>query len=168
MDINRTCCFTGSRPQNLPWGNNENDERCQAMIHNLKVAIWNAVKNDGYRHFISGMALGIDTIAARLILKLRSVKPELGITLEAAIPCEGQDKLWTAAQQAEYTLLCSQADKRTVISKRYTDSCMHERNEYMVNNVSLVIAVTDGHPGGTMKTVRYAQSKNKKVIIIKP
>lgn len=26
-----TCCFTGHRPQSLPWGFNENDIRCKKM-----------------------------------------------------------------------------------------------------------------------------------------
>lgn len=163
----KVCCFTGSRPQNLPW-QGEFDPRRQATIHSLKVAIWNAVKNEGYRHFISGFARGIDTIAAQLIIKLRSVKPELGITLEAAIPCKGQDRGWTDNEKAEYKLLCSQADKLTILSEVYTKTCMQERNKYMVDSSSLVIAVTDGRAGGTMNTIRYAKSKGKTVIVINP
>lgn len=31
-----TCCFTGHRSQKLPWGFNEQDERCLQMRENTK------------------------------------------------------------------------------------------------------------------------------------
>ena len=31
-----TCCFTGHRPQRLPWGDNEADLRCQAVKARLR------------------------------------------------------------------------------------------------------------------------------------
>ena len=45
---------------------------------------------------------------------------------------------------------------------------MQKRNEYMVNNSDYVIAVWDGKPSGTGNTVRYAESKGKTIITIKP
>ena len=50
-----TCAFTGHRPEKLPWGYYENDERCQA----LKERMWKLVQelyDRGYRHFLCGMA----------------------------------------------------------------------------------------------------------------
>ena len=37
---------------------------------------------------------------------------------------------------------------------------------YMVDNSSLLLACFDGHPGGTMNTIVYAQRNDVKVIII--
>ena len=34
--------------------------------------------------------------------------------------------------------------------------CMEERNRYMVDHASLLIAVHDGLPGGTRRTIEYA------------
>ena len=31
MDASRTCCFTGHRPDKLPWGPDESDPRCAAL-----------------------------------------------------------------------------------------------------------------------------------------
>jgi len=45
---------------------------------------------------------------------------------------------------------------------------MEERNKYLVNNSSLVIALFDGKSGGTMKTVNYANKNVVKVIEIPP
>ena len=44
-----TCCFTGHRPQRLPWGDNEADLRCQAVKARLTRAVAEAYDR-GYRH----------------------------------------------------------------------------------------------------------------------
>ncbi len=54
---NNICCFTGHRPQSLPWGFDEKDERCLKMKTQLRSEIIKAIEND-YTTFISGMALG--------------------------------------------------------------------------------------------------------------
>jgi len=160
------CCFTGSRPQNLPW-RSESDPRCQDLISRLEAEIAQAVALE-YRHFISGMAIGVDTYAARAVLRLRAENPALGITLEAAIPCPSQDKLWSPPQKKEYACLLQNCDKRILVSNSYSNYCFQKRNEYMVDCSSRVIAVTDGRPGGTMNTVKYAKAKNKTVIVLNP
>ncbi len=45
---------------------------------------------------------------------------------------------------------------------------MKERNQYMINNSSLVIALFNGLPGGTKQTIDYARAQGLEVIIIKP
>ena len=55
--------FTGHRPQKLPWGFNENDERFIDMKNRTKVEIENAIIK-GYHTFLCGMALGFDMMCA--------------------------------------------------------------------------------------------------------
>lgn len=45
---------------------------------------------------------------------------------------------------------------------------MQERNQYMINNSSLVIALYNGLNGGTKSTIAYAKRQGKEVVIIKP
>ncbi len=45
---------------------------------------------------------------------------------------------------------------------------MLERNRYMVNRSSLLIALFDGLPGGTKKTIEYANQQGLEIRIIKP
>lgn len=80
-----TCCFTGHRPQNLPWGFNEKDKRCLKIKKQLKIEIVKAIKN-GYTTFISGMALGFDIICAEMVLALKQKYSQ--IRLIGAIPCK--------------------------------------------------------------------------------
>ncbi|MBR1890426.1 MAG: DUF1273 family protein [Clostridia bacterium] len=161
----KNVCFTGHRSQKLPWGFNENDVRC--IITRLKVykSILRAIEN-GKRHFISGMALGFDMMCAEIVLELK--KRNKGIILECAIPCKGQESRWPIDEQKRYKKILKRADKIRCIYDSYTPECLHERNQYMVNVSSQVIALFDGKPGGTKKTIDYAKQIGKEIEIIKP
>ena len=84
----------------MPWGFNEDSIGCLAMKEIAKIEIQNAIINYGITHFISGMAIGFDMIAAELVLELKKDYPF--ITLECAIPCKEQDKLWRQEQKERY------------------------------------------------------------------
>ena len=43
---------------------------------------------------------------------------------------------------------------------------MMQRNRYMVDRASLLVACFDGRPGGTMNTILYAQRSGVQVIIL--
>lgn len=58
----KTCAFTGHRPQNLPFGFNEEDERCIDLKKTLREQIINLIENEGVTHFISGMAIGVEMV----------------------------------------------------------------------------------------------------------
>lgn len=60
-----TYCFTGHRPQSLPWKFRESGIRFWLFKKKLKKIVEKSI-NDGYTHFISGMALGVDMIAAEI------------------------------------------------------------------------------------------------------
>lgn len=160
-----TCCFTGHRSQKLPWRFNEQDERCLQMKENAKQEIISAI-NRGYIYFISGMAIGFDMICAELVLELKKQYPQ--IKLVCAIPCKGQEKVWNSLTQKRYNNIIKQADKKVVLAEKYTPECMLDRNRYMINNSSLCIALFDGKPGGTAKTIKFAEENDVEVIKIKP
>lgn len=162
----KTCCFTGHRPQSLPFGFNENDARCAALKKALREQIIHLIEKENVTHFISGMAIGIDMYAAEIVLGLKASYP--GITLESAIPCENQAEKWTEEQRDRYFDIAAKCDKETLIQHHYTADCMHKRNRYMVDQADFIIAVWDGRSSGTGKTVQYAQRQGKPVTIINP
>lgn len=162
----RKCAFTGHRPQSLPFGFNEADERCIALKQKLRNEIINQIENNGVRHFITGMAIGVDMYAAEIVLGLKSSYD--GIILESAIPCETQAAKWTEEQRDRYYEIAAKCDKETLIQRPYTADCMHKRNRYMVDQADHIIAVWDGRPSGTGKTVQYAQRQGKPVTVINP
>ena len=161
-----TCCFAGHRPQSLPWKFNEQDERCLRMKEKLRNEIIKAIKN-GYTTFISGMALGFDMICAEMVLELKKTFPR--IKLIGAIPCKTQDKLWKEKDKQRYRSLLTQLDSIRCIYDDYIGpECMLERNRFMINNSSLVIALFNGTNGGTKKTLDYAKECRVKTVVFEP
>ena len=151
MDTKITCCFTGHRPNSLPFGYDEQNPQCIRM----RFLIWNLlnklITEKGVTHFISGMALGIDQICAEVVLELKARHPE--ITLECAFPCETQAVRWSESQRERYYRIAEQCDKETMLQHHYDKD---------------IIAVWNGKPSGTGNTVRYAQEQEKTVIVIDP
>ncbi|MGN0563750.1 MAG: SLOG family protein [Candidatus Heritagella sp.] len=162
----QTCCFTGHRPQNLPFRFNEKDERCMALKRTLREQIIPLIEKENVTHFLSGMAIGIDMYAAEIVLDLKKSYP--GITLESVIPCESQAMKWSETLRNRYFRIVAQCDHETRIQMKYTPDCMDKRNRYMVDHSDIVIAVWSGKPSGTGKTVRYALDKGKMVVVINP
>ena len=166
MDTKITCCFTGHRPNSLPFGYDEQNPQCIRM----RFLIWNLlnklITEKGVTHFISGMALGIDQICAEVVLELKARHPE--ITLECAFPCETQAVRWSESQCERYYRIAEQCDKETMLQHHYDKDCMQKRNRYMVDSSDIIIAVWNGKPSGTGNTVRYAQEQEKTVIVIDP
>lgn len=162
----KACAFTGHRPQTLPFGYNESDERCLLLKKEMKRQIIRLIEEENITHFISGMALGIDMFAAEIILRLKADYPF--ITLECAIPCETQAVRWNSFLSERYFNIVSKCDKETMLQKHYTADCMQKRNRYMVDQANIILAVWDGRPGGTGMTVTYARSQQKPVWILDP
>ena len=160
-----SCSFTGHRPEKLPWGNNEEDRRCAALKERLRQAVTDACEQ-GYRHFICGMARGVDTYCGEITLALRAQYPE--ITLEAAIPCEEQARGWPEPDRSRYFKLVSACDYETLLQHAYTDNCMLRRNRYMVDHASVLVAVFDGSLGGTLHTINYAVKNQLEIIELRP
>jgi len=165
-NIEKSCCFTGPRPKNFPW-RNENERYTMPLMARLEREIRKAI-DKGYRHFISGMSIGVDMYAARIVLKIKREQPDFGITLEAAIPFPSQPDKWSETQKAEYVKTLGLADKQTIIGKEHSVENFNKRNNYMVDNAGLVIAVNSYKSGGTQRTINYAKTKNRALVVIEP
>lgn len=166
MSNRLSCCFTGHRPNSLPFGYDETDRRCVKLRKILKKQIEYLIKECGVEHFITGMALGVDLICAEIVIELKKKYPY--ITLESAIPCETQPVRWSEPQRDRYFHIAELCDKETLLQHHYDKYCMMKRNKYMVDSSEYVLAVWNGSPSGTANTVRYARECEKKVIIVNP
>lgn len=158
-----TCCFTGHRPEKLPWGSNEFDPRCVALKELIYDAV-SALYHSGITHFICGMALGCDTYFCEAVVALRGERPE--ITLEAAIPCETQSARWSEADKKRYNALVTDCDFQTLVTRDYASGCMEKRNRYMVDRSSKLLAVCSDSPGGSMNTMLYAAEQDVDIVRI--
>lgn len=157
MDREKTCCFTGHRPDKLPWGEEESDPRCVRLKRAVAQAVEGAYVS-GVRHFITGMARGIDLYCAEAVLALREAEED--ITLECARPCETQSDSWPGGERERYRSILERCDYETLVQHHYDRFCMMRRNRYMVDRSGLLIAVYNGVPkGGTFQTLAYAMKK---------
>ena len=160
MDRATTCCFTGHRPDKLPWGSRESDPRCLTLKRRLTQAVEGAY-TQGMRHFICGMARGTDLYFAEAVLALRLCRS--GVTLEAARPCESQADAWPEAERHRYQAILDQCDFETLVQHRYDRFCMQRRNRYMVDRSDCVLAFWNGSRSGTGSTVAYALKTGRTV-----
>ena len=158
------CCFTGHRPDKLPWGERESDPRCLRVKQELYQALERAYAL-GYRHFISGMARGGDLYFAEAVLELREKYPD--VLLECARPCESQSSRWPREERRRYDAILDRCNYETMVQHTYDRGCMMRRNRYMVDHASRIIALYDGVPkGGTAQTLAYALRKGLDTDII--
>ena len=156
-----SCCFTGHRPGKLPWRYNEFDPRCLKLKRRIADAVELAYEQ-GFRHFLCGMAMGCDLYFCEAVLALRERHPD--VTVEAAIPCPTQADAWPPAQRERYDRLVAACDCETMVSGQYTSTCMLRRDRYLVDHASLLIAAFDGTSGGTRYTVEYALNQGLAIV----
>lgn len=166
IDKNTTACFTGHRSQKLPWRFDEQNERCIKMKETLRFEIEKAIKR-GYKTFLCGMAIGFDIICAETLLDLKRQYKDVEII--GALPCKTQDIKWAQKDKVRYRAVLAQLDGVRCIYDEYIGAeCMLERNRFMVNNSSLMIALFDGVSGGTKSTIDYARKQGLEIVVIKP
>lgn len=152
-----TLAVTGHRPPKIGGYDRSNPLR-QRIIDELK---WSLSLLKPTR-VITGMALGVDQDMALLCVEYK-------IPFIAAIPCAGQEKMWPAESKKAYWRLLELA--QTIIecsSLNYHPSLMQRRNEWMVNNSNVLVAVYDGSDGGTANCYKYAMSAGREIHRIDP
>jgi uncharacterized phage-like protein YoqJ len=108
---------------------------------------------------VSGMALGIDTLWAQIAL-------DMGIPLHAYIPCVGQDAPWKPESRRLYADLLARASWIEQCSdKPYSHGLMNLRNQRMVDDSVVCLAVWNGKPGGTGDAVARFRRKEGSLLI---
>ena len=164
--MNRTCAFTGHRPNKLPWRYDETDSRCVALKAVLAEQIA-AMAEAGFTQFLSGMAEATDTWSALAVLSLREKNP--AIKLHCILPCTAQAEKWSAPSRDLYRSILEQADSVVYVSRDYHKNCMLDRNRFMVEHASALLAVYNGvRRSGTGATVNYARKMGREIIVIDP
>ena len=149
----KTCCFTGHRDIK-PADQRDLEQRLENTI--------SALIQSGVCYFGAGGALGFDTMAAKAVLKLREVYPQVKLIL--VLPCLSQTRGWSEADIKVYEEIKAKADKITYTSQEYTRGCMHKRNRHLVDHSSVCVAYLTKETGGTAYTVDYAKKQGLRVI----
>ena len=162
--MSRVAAFTGHRPNKL---NGYNPKDNIKLLWKLADVVEDLIVNQGYTAFITGMALGIDTWAAKIVLKLQEKYPH--IQLICAIPCANHSGKWREGDKKIWQEIVDRAEDVVYVStEEYTPYCMQARNVFMVDHCSLLVGVWDGTAGGTGNCVDYAVKKKTPTLIINP
>ena len=161
-----TCAFTGHRPKSFPWKYNEAAPGCVLLKEVLAKQI-KLLADRGVTDWLSGMAQGVDLWCAQIVLDLRKENPAL--KLHCILPCEGQESKWSASARERYRSILAQANEVIYVGQEYSRDCMLERNRYLVDHSSVLLAVYNGtRRSGTGATIRCALKEKREVIIINP
>lgn len=156
----------GHRPKSFPWGYEESARDCLLLKEVLEAQI-TALAEQGVTDFLSGMAQGVDLWSSQIVLDLQKKNPAL--KLHCVLPCKGQESKWTASAQERYRSILAQANEVVYVGQEYSRDCMLERNRYLVDHSSVLLAVYNGtRRSGTGATIRCALKEKREVIIINP
>ena len=91
------------------------------------------------------------------VIKLKKKYPNIKLIL--ALPCVNQTAKWNNQRDIEiYNKILDRSDEHTYISQEYTDTCMLDRNRYMVDHCDYCIAYLNRSFGGSAYTYKYAKS----------
>lgn len=101
-----TCCFTGHRT--IP------TDKMQEIVARTEARVRELIRG-GYRCFITGGAVGYDTLAAELLFHLRDVE-HMGIRVILAYPFDGYTAPWNEEQKATYARLLPLYDERICVA----------------------------------------------------
>lgn len=111
-DKSKVCFFSGPRPKNLPSESYEPYQTAnKRMLLALRDLIIDHIENKGIEVFITGMALGIDLWASRIVLKLKEQDKYSHVKLVGAIPIPNQSKIWKREGKEEWELVFNQLDE---------------------------------------------------------
>lgn len=160
------CAFTGHRPQKFLWRYDESADACIRLKALLSRQIEELLLS-GTTDFLSGMAEGVDTWSAMAVLAWREKLPK--VKLHCILPCLTQADQWSRDSRKTYYSILEQADSVVYVNRLYHKNCMLERNRFLVNHADILLAVYNGEwRGGTAATVRYAQKRGIRTIILHP
>lgn len=110
---------------------------------------------------LTGMALGVDQWTAEICI-------DNDIPFVAAVPFEGQDGKWPKSSRDQYHKILEKAHQIVLVTKGgYAPHKMHIRNEWLIKNSDLLMAVWNGTSGGTGACIEKAQSLNHPIKLLK-
>lgn len=157
MEMGKTCFFSGHRSVTESFAF---EQRICEEIKNMY--------DKGVRVFLSGGALGFDTICGEQVIYLRR-SYMYDIQLKLYLPCWNYNERWSPAMRMRSEQLQREADETIFVTNAdYAPGCMKARNYAMVDDAAYGIVYWDStrYRSGTGQTVRYAQKKNRTIVNI--
>lgn len=128
--------------------------RILGTIHNLAAR--------GYTTFLSGMSEGFDLMAASAVLLARNTYPT--IKLVSVVPFPQQAKMFAPFWRFEHARISKHSQRNVILSDHNFNGVFCNRNDFLVDNASLVVCYYDGQPGDTHYTLKNANARKLEII----
>ena len=163
-----TCCFTGHRRRDLPFGGDISKQGVKNLISTIHLLCHEAYGR-GIRTFITGMAEGSDLICGSVIMDMMHSEDHPGIELICALPYKDQiQEIKFPKDRYIYSLLLKMASAVVVTGDIGDSGRYRRRNQFMVNNSSELIAIykEKQRGSGTLQTINMARHRELDIHII--
>ncbi|HBB28114.1 MAG TPA: hypothetical protein DC000_02500 [Clostridiales bacterium] len=108
---------------------------------NFKGELEKLLKRENSVKFISGMNVGFEMFAAKIVLELK--EQYKNIVFECALPDELQAVGWSEGDRESYYNILGKCDIENFISKKSYIDNMKKRNKYMLSSSKNVFIFTD-------------------------
>ena len=151
------CAFTGHRTIEI----RHRDKIADLLLRSISYAY-----DEGCRTFITGGALGFDTLAAKEVIRFRMSHPD--VRLKIVIPCKNQSESWSDSQISVYEYTLANADEIECVANEYFDGCMRVRNQRLADLCDVMIAYVSRSNSGAAQTARMAERAGKTVYNLYP
>ena len=167
IDKGKVACFSGYRPHKFDFKlvGDEYKKFTTQLYNEIVKAI-----EGGFTVFIVGCAPGMDIISAELVIVAKEQYPDKEIKLICALPYSDfkNSKHFNPHWQKRYDNVMAHCDETVNVTNNHNWSkrCYSQRNEYMIDNSSLLICYSTGKAGGTETTIRYAVYKGITIVNI--
>lgn len=159
--MNKVCIsFTGHR---------DLGDRTNEVASFLEETMRQLILIHGYVVFICGGAMGVDTMASGIALRLRDefkqLHPQCKVEVHLYLPFHDHDAKFPSRISQIVRLQMIHADVvKYIHDGPFTHKGLYQdRNVAMVDDSHGTIAIWDGSPGGTGNCVRYAQRVNQHI-----
>ncbi|MCD7963276.1 MAG: DUF1273 domain-containing protein [Rikenellaceae bacterium] len=151
-----TVAFSGYRPDKIK-KSDPNNNFLFAEIQARLLGTIHKLAEQGYKTFLSGMAAGFDLMAASAVLLARNTYPE--IELICVVPFPDQAFNFAPYWKVEHSNILRQAQRNITLFGSYHRSVYHRRNDFLIENSSILVCYYDGQPWGTHYTVTAARKQ---------
>lgn len=164
------CTITGHRPTRFKFKYKEDYSLCKKIKRSLS-AVLCAMYEQGVRRFYVGGALGVDMWAGEAIIAMMQ-QPQYGdIELYCVLPFLGYDQRWDDKSKHRMARIRAASTEIMYACEQETPDAYKQRNYYMVEHSSLLLAIYDQNRNirsGTGQTVNYALKCGHTITYIHP
>lgn len=152
--VDMKIALTGHRPERLGLPTDELDYKWDAINCWIQTTYKQLHDTDSDVEVLCGMASGSDI---RFGMSLAFID---GVKLHCVLPCKEYN-----SNHKYYATLKNVANKWTELSEEFYRGCDNARDQYMVDNCDVLLAIWDGNKsGGVWSTIRKAKKACKKII----